>query len=780
MKTKLTKALCVLFAVVLAVGMLPLGANAEPERKAAIWMTPAYIFSEDNIVAMECLFYDDLPLVPYINPIDYLNVIYTDEFTLTDNGGGVYTVTSAYGEEMIIDAAKETIYFDNYDSFSECNVNQEGSSVIIPYVEYQDSNETVAPHSVTLDLASYGLDIVDSSGAPYVPLAVIAAMFSITYNNAFFFDGHVCFIHTFDPESYIYDFDASSKYQSLTRSKEMADFNYGALCLYMDCFYGRPSNALIAEMLAEKGLDAALDSYDDVTPVAKSLLLSEDMVDYFTGLALLDHYCDDGGHTCISNIPINAYYYYQGQPLADQWGEYVYGDSELAELVRERINETNEKYNINMYVGDARANEYARYEKETVKKWGSGAYLIVHGDTAVFVFDSFEIETPYNFKEALDIAKDRGVKVFIVDDSCNGGGYVSAFEYILTIISNAQRRSNEFEEASLSTLTGSVVNYTCRIDLDLDGDFDDDDKDVAYDFDFAILTSKASFSCGNELPVGAHERGIMLLGETSGGGSCNVTERYLPDGYAFPISDISKSVLPDGGDVDLGAPVDRDMTRVRDDGTVDYSGLYNIDHLSMIVKRFYTPLPCTDAASCPSAAFTDVKAKGHWSHDPIDWALVGGITAGTSAVTFSPDMTCTRAQIVTFLWRAAGSPIAETEIAFADVAQSAYYYKAVQWAVSEGITAGTSATTFSPDKMCTRAEAMTFLWRASDSPVIEGFAPFTDVAAGAWYAKPVQWALSSGVTAGTTDTTFSPDRRCTRAEIVTFIWRADAVLSLER
>ncbi len=169
--------------------------------------------------------------------------------------------------------------------------------------------------------------------------------------------------------------------------------------------------------------------------------------------------------------------------------------------------------------------------------------------------------------------------------------------------------------------------------------------------------------------------------------------------------------------------------------------------------------------------FTDVPADAYYA-EAVEWAVSQGITAGTSATTFSPDAGCTRGQVVTFLWRAAGSPLVTDAMDFTDVPADAYYAEAVRWAVSQGITAGTSATTFSPEAICTRGQIVTFLWRTAGSPVVTDATGFTDVSAGAYYAKAVRWAVSQGITAGTSATTFSPESICTRSQIVTFLFRA--------
>ncbi len=172
--------------------------------------------------------------------------------------------------------------------------------------------------------------------------------------------------------------------------------------------------------------------------------------------------------------------------------------------------------------------------------------------------------------------------------------------------------------------------------------------------------------------------------------------------------------------------------------------------------------------------FVDVNAQ-HYFYDAVLWAAEKGITSGTDDSHFSPNSPCTRAQIVTFLWRAAGSPAVNYAMTMEDVPADAYYTEAIRWALSEGITKGTSETTFSPNDTCTRAQALTFLYRASGSPAVSGSGTeFSDVADGAYYANAVKWAATEGVTEGTGSDTFSPDNNCTRAQIVTFLWRAMA------
>lgn len=172
--------------------------------------------------------------------------------------------------------------------------------------------------------------------------------------------------------------------------------------------------------------------------------------------------------------------------------------------------------------------------------------------------------------------------------------------------------------------------------------------------------------------------------------------------------------------------------------------------------------------------FTDVDS-GAYYYDAVRWAVEQGVASGVTGTAFAPGRGCTRAQLVTFLWRANGSPEpSEKENPFTDVSPDSYYYKAVLWAVEQGITSGVTKTAFAPDRVCTRAQAAVLLWQAEGSPAASGTHDFRDVAEGAYYADAVAWAVESGVTQGTTSTTFEPGTTCTRAQIMTFLHRAMA------
>ena len=172
--------------------------------------------------------------------------------------------------------------------------------------------------------------------------------------------------------------------------------------------------------------------------------------------------------------------------------------------------------------------------------------------------------------------------------------------------------------------------------------------------------------------------------------------------------------------------------------------------------------------------FQDMPDDAYY-FEAVNWAVANNVTNGTSETTFSPNVGCTRAQVVTFLWRAAGQPEpTEGTNPFTDVKEGTYYYKAVLWAVEKGITNGTSETTFDPDETCTRGQIVTFLWRRAGKPAPTGANnPFADVKPSAYFGSAVLWAVEKGLTNGTSETTFEPNEDCTRAQVVTFLFRAD-------
>ena len=281
---------------------------------------------------------------------------------------------------------------------------------------------------------------------------------------------------------------------------------------------------------------------------------------------------------------------------------------------------------------------------------------------------------------------------------------------------------------------------------------------------------------GGSTTGGSTTGGSTTGGSSSGGGSSSSTRRYDVSAPSVKHGDVTVdpknakagdtvtiTVKPDSG-YELDTLTVKDASgskiKVKDKGNGKFT--FTMPASKVTVSAEFAEIKAMDFVDVPSSAYY---------YDAVKWAAKKGITGGIGSGLFGPDQPCTRAHIVTFLWRAAGSPEPKSTVSFADVPAGSYYAKAVAWAVENGITLGTGDGTFSPNATCTRAQSVTFLYRAL------GTAPttangFTDVAANAFYTDAVAWAVENGVTNGTTDSTFSPDNGCTRAQIVTFLFRA--------
>ena len=302
-------------------------------------------------------------------------------------------------------------------------------------------------------------------------------------------------------------------------------------------------------------------------------------------------------------------------------------------------------------------------------------------------------------------------------------------------------------------------------------------QDTKLNVNVEFWKSSSSRAAGSS--VGSYRNGVCTSGEVS----VEMTDIGLiatfPAGadYTFTVSgaDAGKLAMTvyayDGETLDPARTMDWDSLPAKDGTTCTVyvpEEPYDDFYVKDAGGKDYYP----DSDSEHSLPFTDVPANAYF-RDAVEWAVGEGITGGTSATTFSPYNVCTRAQAVTFLWRADGSPKPESSRnPFTDVKAGSYYYDAVLWAVEQGITSGTTPTTFSPDATCTRGQIVTFLYHSWGDPEVETRASFRDVPAGAYYADPVNWAADWGVTGGTSATTFSPNAFCTRAQIVTFLYRS--------
>ena len=269
---------------------------------------------------------------------------------------------------------------------------------------------------------------------------------------------------------------------------------------------------------------------------------------------------------------------------------------------------------------------------------------------------------------------------------------------------------------------------------------------------------------------------VSYSAPSSGGGSSSSSRRYDVSAPSVKHGDVTVSpksaskgdtvtitVKPDSGyELDTLTVKDASGSKIKVKDKGDGKFTFTMPASKVTVSAEFAEIETLDFADVPTDAYY---------YEAVKWAAKRGITGGIGNGLFGPNQPCTRAQIVTFLWRAAGSPEPKAMSSFADVSMDAYYAKAVAWAVENGITTGTGDGKFSPDATCTRAQSVTFLFRAIGK-LVDSKAEFSDVLADSYYANAVDWAVENGVTNGIGDGLFGPDNSCTRAQIVTFLYRA--------
>lgn len=559
-----------------------------------------YIYGMDNSTALQCLFDTELQEVPYINVLDYLSFTYIISYNFSYKGFGKYSVSGDSGT-MTVDTVNDTVYFNSYETFLLYGVYYEGSSLDS---DYTGSSEAFYYNSIKplfLDLSKYGIDVISYEGGVYFPVSVLNDIFVLSYNAAEYIDGALYFLHTMDDSVDGY-FDRSPVYNNLQRSEKMTEFTYNELCFQIDHFYGAPSKAEIADSIVEKGFDKTLDEYSEETRAAKALLKSTDLVDFYLGLCALAGVFYDGGHTVLYYDPVTAAQIYPKTAFGKNWNmKYQLSNEAKWKAARDARQVATVSSLKDQNIKNTKNLQYKKYS--VTKEWSGVAKLVICKNTAVFSFDSFDNEVIEPFKWSLDYASEQGVKNFLIDITTNKGGSTGVLSYIMAMLTNKNTGSAAASSGALFTVTGNIFLTKTKTDLNLDGKVDDTDKEFYYDFDYAILTSRSSFSCGNLLPVLAKENGIMIIGETSGGGTCSISKLYTPGSGFYYMSNFYKFIDKEGNDADSGAPVDYDLTKKYansldltqygiDDpdamGFFSYDDFYDFELIGELIDDFYT------------------------------------------------------------------------------------------------------------------------------------------------------------------------------------------------
>ena len=519
--------------------------------------------------------------VPYVDVVEYMNKVYdpANVFSLSSQGGGVYEISNAKGN-MTVDTVKDTLHSDRMEQFlyNDQRLNPtDDTQYVFEHIIATDYRED--PSALDIDLSNYGIDLIEEDGRVYFPLTTAADLTGVSYINSIFCDNRIYLAYGSDKPSVNWQ----ANFNKEDRDAGEIAYTYGELCFLMDHIYGDAPHCLLAEPIREKGLDATLESYSDETRRVKELLHSDKTVDLVFGIAILSSMLYDGGHT---DFFIDMATDLEGTAAFDEYNRIGkeepdnirtvlvkkwYGDSAGKMEAKRKIEEYDSEYDKYQAVFDEQTEEGNRYR------------YFEYDDTGIFVYTNYSEDVVRNFKKALDLAREHGMKNFIFDESYNGGGSTESCMYMLNAITKEKR--DEFYNEG--TMTGNKTYEKLDYDMDQDGKFEGDAEDFDYDFNYVVMCSQDSFSSGNLFPCLCQEAGIPIIGETSAGGTCNLVLFKMDLGNQYSASAFRTFTYQKGGNVEAGATPDYDITKKNDDGTTDYSDFRNFKLLDQIVDDHY-------------------------------------------------------------------------------------------------------------------------------------------------------------------------------------------------
>lgn len=519
--------------------------------------------------------------VPYVDVVEYMNQVYdpANVFSLSSQGGGVYEISNAKGN-MTVDTVKDTLHSDRMEQFlyNDQRLNPtDDTQYVFEHIIATDYRED--PSALDIDLSNYGIDLIEEDGRVYFPLTTAADLTGVSYLNSIFCDNRIYLAYGSDKPSVNWQ----ANFNKEDRDAGEIAYTYGELCFLMDHIYGDAPHCILAEPIREKGLDATLESYSDETRQVKELLHSDKTVDLVFGIAILSSMLYDGGHT---DFFIDMATDLEGTAAFDEFNRIRkeepdnirtvlfkkwYGDSAGKMEAKMKIEEYDSEYDKYQAVFDEQTEEGNRYR------------YFEYDDTGIFVYTNYNEDVVRNFKKALDLAREHGMKNFIFDESYNGGGSTESCMYMLNAITKEKRDEFYYE----GTMTGNKTYEKLDYDMDQDGKFEGDAEDFDYDFNYAVMCSQDSFSSGNLFPCLCQEAGIPIIGETSAGGTCNLVLFKMDLGNQYSASAFRTFTYQKGGNVEAGATPDYDITKKNDDGTTDYSDFRNFKLLDQIVDDHY-------------------------------------------------------------------------------------------------------------------------------------------------------------------------------------------------
>ena len=573
----------------------------------------AYMFDtdKDKMKKISIRYYEDAPNVPYAKLSQYYELLQREPITATHEGDGIFKLVNhkKHGGDAVLNLPEGKLTSGNYTMFTyitDAYAEEEGAS--IPFIQTVGSELLNECQEFTLDFKKYGIEIHTdkSSKEIWMPFTTLADMFCGSSNYyAEYVSDAIYFLNSrtiMDKNMYYGDIDfmtrlADSVYTE-NRPADFVKYNYNELCLLYDHFNGNPGSGLISELLATHGLDYALQNYDDSTRLVRQYLNSSDPTEYLAGLACLSAYLDDGGHTNSSvwlmSVLMKIY-----SDHGDESRQFILDVQAKIDAISPPTPKDRQKL-----MADLAAIRDAAWSGMEIL--GEGARYYVQGDTAVFSFNEFSADTKawtkyyeedgdlpedaigYLYTALRKADADSNVKKFVIDLTTNSGGYVAEVMFINSLMTAQDTTLTQFNVSTKEVGAARIMS-----DVNLDRVFDEKDHEKQFRFDFGILTSTCSYSSGNMLPVISQRDGIMILGETSGGGVCSLAVAASADGLVQTMSSTDKVVVGygepgyDENTVERGATPDKVLVTYLSNGDIDYSKLYDLDAISKAMDEFY-------------------------------------------------------------------------------------------------------------------------------------------------------------------------------------------------
>lgn len=563
---------------------------------------PAVLRLPDNIEMVDAYFrLDGMKNIPYLKLSDYYHCLLNKSLQeIQVTSPGVYVISSASGGVATFDTVEDTFHSLDMEQFINTTIFRQANAKNVyydgsPFIRVKDVNVDVGPSPKSIQLKKdYAIDLFAFDQDVLVPITFASNLFQgptmltcfYTKEKLYFIDpndeghGPVTYINS---EEYIDGLDGF--FENGKRSPEQARYSYGQLCFFIDNYYGRPGRERLHATLEEQGsLDKALSVYDDYTRQAQAWLKSTDQIEYYAGMAILDDYISDTGHT------------------VSRFGDFLYlrNRPELEDAMTQKLASIGYtlKQNAPKRIGMDR--EYSSAIRQArMAKGIDDLSVIIEGDTLLFTFDEFTFNLKTwqdyysgkrdtlpkdpigTFKNVLERYKDGGtIKNVVVDISNNGGGFADVV-FMLMAMMGKGGYMNYFD-----FINKNNVHVTYDADLNFDGRFDEEDAKVKYPYNFGILTSGVSFSCGNVLPMQAKESGIMILGDTTGGGACAVLDGIRAEGYYTRISSHVHIMTADGHNTDFGVEPHRSLCTKTAKG-YDLSKFYDLSVIKQYMDEFY-------------------------------------------------------------------------------------------------------------------------------------------------------------------------------------------------